>query len=118
MLVTRNEFHRQESERWARAHHTPQLATLRWYACCKLREDGVSRVYMDVKMWNEPSIRGLAKTSFRYYGVGSLLHVLGKTITIWHEIPSSALRNRMERHQNDTMIEKTENKVVMCLKQK
>jgi hypothetical protein len=88
------------------------------YVCCKLREDGVSRVYMDVKMWNVPSIRGLAKTPFRYYGVASLLRVFGKTITIWHEIPSSARQNRVERHQNNVMIEKTENKVVMCLKQK
>ena len=63
-------------------------ALLLKYACCKLREEGVSRVYAYSKTWNTPSIRGLAKTPFRYYGVASLLHVFGKTITIWHEMPS------------------------------
>lgn len=57
---------------------------VRW-VLCRLRKEGASRVYMAAKVWNASSLRGLAKTPFRRFGMAQMVRVCGKTITIWYK---------------------------------
>jgi GNAT superfamily N-acetyltransferase len=50
----------------------------------RLRDQGATRVFGHVKIWNKPSIRALEKTPYRQLGLARKFHILGRDITIWY----------------------------------
>jgi len=54
------------------------------YVFNELKKQNVVRVYGDAKTWNTPSLRGLAKTGFRHYADVRMVHVPGRTVTVWY----------------------------------
>jgi len=61
------------------------------YIMCNLKKQGVSRVYIDIRMWNAANIRSITKTRFKKIGVAKKIVVLGKVFVIWYEMIDSAL---------------------------
>lgn len=52
----------------------------------KLKEEGVTRVFLSISASNESSIRAIAKTQFKKYGVARKFRLFGKSITLWYEM--------------------------------
>ena len=50
----------------------------------ELKKQNVVRVYGMAKTWNASSLRGLAKTGFRHYADVRMVHVPGRTVTVWY----------------------------------
>lgn len=56
------------------------------HALITLKHEGYKRFFTEVHLWNERSMKAMAKTDLRKIGVASRFNVLGRNVVVWYDM--------------------------------